>query len=175
MALITRLCRLFKADMHAVIDRLEVPDLQLKQAVRDMEDAVASARRALAALSDERRHIAALIDEANAQQARIAGELDLCFAADDETLARVLLRRRLGLEHNLRRLALRADNLDRDLSARRAALATRCRRLEALREQAQRFTGASAHEVASDTLSGADISDADVELALLAEKHRRAS
>ena len=38
MALINRFSRLFTADMHAVLDRIEEPDALLKQAVREMEE-----------------------------------------------------------------------------------------------------------------------------------------
>ena len=41
MTLITRLGRLFRADMHAVLDGLEEPTMLLRQAVRDMEDVLA--------------------------------------------------------------------------------------------------------------------------------------
>ena len=40
MALVTRLSRLFQADFHAVLDRIEEPDLQLRQAVREMQFAL---------------------------------------------------------------------------------------------------------------------------------------
>ena len=42
MALITRVARLFRADLHAVLDRIEEPDVLLKQAVREMEEELAS-------------------------------------------------------------------------------------------------------------------------------------
>ena len=41
MALITRVSRLFQADFHAVLDRIEEPDLLLRQAVREMEEELA--------------------------------------------------------------------------------------------------------------------------------------
>ena len=41
MALITRISRLFQADLHAVLDRIEEPDLLLRQAVREMQDDLA--------------------------------------------------------------------------------------------------------------------------------------
>ena len=40
MALVTRLSRLFQADFHAVLDQIEEPDLQLRQAVREMQIAL---------------------------------------------------------------------------------------------------------------------------------------
>ena len=41
MALITRVARLFRADFHAVLDRVEEPDILLRQAIREMEDDLA--------------------------------------------------------------------------------------------------------------------------------------
>ena len=41
MALITRVSRLFQADLHAVLDRIEEPEVLLKQAVREMEEELA--------------------------------------------------------------------------------------------------------------------------------------
>ena len=38
MALITRIGRLFSADLNAVLDRIEEPDVLLKQALREMEE-----------------------------------------------------------------------------------------------------------------------------------------
>ena len=42
MVLINRISRLFKADFHAVLDRIEEPEQLLKQAIRDMEDDLAN-------------------------------------------------------------------------------------------------------------------------------------
>ena len=41
MALISRVSRLLRADLHAVLDHLEEPDVLLRQAVREMEEALA--------------------------------------------------------------------------------------------------------------------------------------
>ena len=40
MALINRMSRLFTADVHAVLDRIEEPDVLLRQAIREMEEAL---------------------------------------------------------------------------------------------------------------------------------------
>jgi phage shock protein A len=45
MALITRLSRLFQADMHAVLDKIEEPELLLRQAIREMEEFIATDER----------------------------------------------------------------------------------------------------------------------------------
>ena len=53
MALVTRLSRLFQADFHAVLDRIEEPDLQLKQAVREMQFALDQDQQRLKLLQHE--------------------------------------------------------------------------------------------------------------------------
>ena len=40
MSIMTRLIKLFKADIHSVLDQLENKDVLLKQCLRDMEDAL---------------------------------------------------------------------------------------------------------------------------------------
>ena len=45
MALINRMSRLFTADVHAVLDRIEEPEALLKQAIREMEEEVQGAEQ----------------------------------------------------------------------------------------------------------------------------------
>ncbi|RLA35148.1 MAG: hypothetical protein DRR11_01080, partial [Gammaproteobacteria bacterium] len=47
MALINRISRLFKADFHAVLDQIEEPEQLLKQAIRDMEDELATTEQSI--------------------------------------------------------------------------------------------------------------------------------
>ena len=65
MALVTRLSRLFQADFHAVLDRIEEPDLQLRQAVREMQFALDQDQQRLQLL----QHEATRLDEACAAAA----------------------------------------------------------------------------------------------------------
>ena len=41
MALIRRVARLITADVHAVLDQIEEPEIVLKQAIREMEEELA--------------------------------------------------------------------------------------------------------------------------------------
>src|SRR5690606_5288602 len=59
MALINRMARLLTADLHAVLDRIEEPEALLRQAIREMEDAVADGERRIKALEAERDELAA--------------------------------------------------------------------------------------------------------------------
>ena len=57
MALITRFTRLFTADLHALLDRLEEPDVVLKQAIREMEEELAGREQRIRRLDLEREHL----------------------------------------------------------------------------------------------------------------------
>ena len=47
MALITRVTRLFAADMNAVIDQIEEPEMMLKQSLREMQETLAVSEQRL--------------------------------------------------------------------------------------------------------------------------------
>jgi len=176
MALITRVTRLFRADMHAVLDRLEEPDVLLRQAVREMEEELARDERQLRALDAELGQAGARHAQLDASLARLAGELDVCFAADNGLLARALIRRRLEAQRMAQVLSARAEQL----GAERAALCERVdanrRRLEDMRQKAELFAAEEDSAREGGASSGAEftVRDEDVEVAFLAEQQRRA-
>jgi len=144
MAMLTRLARLVRADLNAVLDRLEAPDLVLAQAVRDMESALDQERRALAGLDRElerlaRRDQAMAEDETRCCESIATG---LCESpadggcADRDALVRPLIRRRL--ETARRRVALKSRTAEvqseRDRLAARTE--THAARLDDLRSRA---------------------------------------
>jgi phage shock protein A len=58
MALINRVSRLFTADLHAVLDRIEEPDALLRQAIREMEEDLANTEQRIGWLEHERDQLA---------------------------------------------------------------------------------------------------------------------
>ena len=177
MAIMTRVTRLFRADVHAVLDRMEEPDVLLRQALREMEDEVAQHAQFLRARELERKQAQARLDAIAATQAEIGGQLDLCFDAGNEALARTLLRRKLEGERMSRHLAQRLAALDQLIGERRTQLEERRRVLEAMRQKAEVFDTEAAQATHVDaTRFGAEdfsVTDADVELAWLKERQQR--
>lgn len=176
MALVTRLTRLFRADAHAVLDRLEEPDILLRQAVREMEDEVAHNSHALKALETDHEQTRARIAEIESSLAGIGGELDLCFAADNRGLIRTLLRRRLQAERLAKHLGQGLARLTADITQRRSVLDDQRQRLESMRQKAAIFDVEAGTD--KETIWGAPditVSDDDVELALLREQQQRSA
>lgn len=177
MTLITRLGRLFRADLNAVLDGLEEPAMLLKQAVRDMEEVLAGEEAEHARRADEAQRLVQAEHEGRARVAALDEELSLCLAADKDELARTLVRRKLEAERHQTLLGERQQAL---LEAQRR-LATRIQshrqRLDALHAQAALSDSVEAvtrHESPSNWQTPPVISEAEVEVALLRERQRRA-
>lgn len=175
MALMNRFARLVRADVHAVLDRLEEPETLLRQSLREMDDEFATAAQALKARELELRQTQARRHDIDAALTRIAGELDLAFGAGNEALSRTLLRRRLEHERLARHVDQRRAALDGDIAERRRTLDEQRQRLDALRQKAALFDVETATAADAGVVAPGDfaVSDEDVELALLRERQQR--
>lgn len=171
MALINRITRLFSADLHAVLDRMEEPDIVLKQAVRDMQAAVADTDRQLRALKNREQQTAATRAAAQTRLDETQAELDVCLDAGNDELARSVLQRKLQLERSLADLESRAGQLQRSVSEHEAVLSRRRQELDALRSRAEAF---ESHDDHAAHAACTTMTSAEVEVALLREKQRRA-
>ena len=176
MALISRVSRLLRADLHAVLDHLEEPDVLLRQAVREMEQALADDAARLARLRREHEHLARRASDLEQAVAGIDGELDLCFEAGEYELARSLCRRKLETAQLLETVARRRDDAARELDALERRSAEQRLRFESMRQKAELFD-AEASERAGDAEPPAAVHPTrdDVEVAFLREQRKRSA
>src|SRR5919109_723533 len=105
MTLIQRMTRLFKADLHGILDCLEEPEEVVKQTVRDMEEALANKEQTLTALHAALQRLAAEEAELVRAARDIENNIDVCFQAGNEALAKTFLRKRLETERQARQVA----------------------------------------------------------------------
>lgn len=173
MAIVDRITRLFSADVHAVLDRIEEPEALLRQAIREMEGALAARGQQLRALEVEAEALARRRAEVERVLAAVREEIELCFAAGDDALLRRSLRRRLEGERMQRVLEQRATALARQHEEARSLHAQQAERLEGMRQKAALFEVETAPDAAPWAPEEAAVSEADVELALLRERQAR--
>jgi len=172
MALITRISRLFTADVHAVLDRIEEPEVVLKQAVREMADEVARGEQHLKWLNSEGQQLQQRLSDAKDTLAQINGELDLCFDAGEEDLARTLIKRKLVADQQIKQASQQLDALDREHDTVSRLLAEQRQTLTDTQQKAELLVETPSRGFAP-TVSG--ISRDDIEVAFLKEKQRRQS
>ena len=175
MALVNRLTRLFQADFHAVLDRIEEPDLQLKQAVREMQFALEQDRQRHKLLQHEATRLERERDANSAALANLDEELDICLAAKKDDLARDLVRRKLAAARRAEAIARQLDGigeqvatLDKRIDEQAGQLADMQQKLELLVADEQRASAGAAADF------GDAIRSEEIEIALLREKQRRA-
>lgn len=175
MALINRFSRLFRADLHAVLDRIEEPDVVLRQAVRDMEDELAAGRQRHNLILHELQQLDNQHREIEQNLARYAEELSVCLEADNDELARATLRRRLESQQLLQMNARRQQQLRQQCETLASRLQGDQTRLQDMQQKLELLARAEAdkpHEMSPATPEFY-VRDEDVEVALLREKQKR--
>ena len=178
MAIVNRITRLFTADVHAVLDKLEEPEAQLRQAIREMEAALAEQSQQLKALELDRELVRRRSGEVERSLAGVREEIELSFAAGNEALVRTCLRRRLEGERLQRLLEQRAALLTQQIEAATPVLEQQRERLESMRQKAALFDVETSCANADGTrwnTGDCGVSEADIDLALLRERQRRVS
>lgn len=180
MALINRVTQLFRADFHAVLDRIEEPEQVLRQAIRDMEEQLAHAARTLKLKEREQEVAASRRSEFTAKLKELDGELDLCFANDKPELARTLVRRKLTTERLSKRLDSKMADDEKRLAAAKEKLQADQLTLAGLKQKAELFaeqpgdSDSSAFDEGSWATREMTISDDEVDVAFLKERQARA-
>jgi phage shock protein A len=178
MTLITRITRLFKADLHGILDGLEEPEEVIKQAIRDMQEDIATQEGRLEELRAGLQRLAREAQETTATMQESASQIDICFAAENEPLARTLLRKRLEMARRAKAIArgqeetrAQSDELATRIATHKAQLASVVQKLRAYEATRPRHPWASSPCVPLQGDSG--ITDDEVEVAFLEEKQRR--
>lgn len=175
MALITRVSRLFKADMHAVLDQIEEPISLLRQSIREMEDALGDQLEHIKRLELERRAVEQRASEQEAVPVELDGKLDLCFANGNEELAKKLTRRKLQATRLATHLRQRLQTLTETLDSQHASYAENLERLEAMRQKADCLAESKGVPETErvDLETELSVHDDEVEIAFLEEQQRR--
>ena len=174
MAIMNRLARLFKADLNAVLDHIEEPELQLKQAIREMEEEVAkvavrikATQAEIESVNDRKKAADELITKTN-------DEISICFDNDNEDLARGLVRRKLETLKLLSSMNDSSEKLTKQLGALQTCHQEYQTTLESMQQKAELVCASAAQscvQVASNT-DGFGVSEQDIEVALLKERQR---
>jgi len=175
MALITRVSRLFQADFHALLDRIEEPEVLLRQAVREMEEELVRDEQRSRMLTHEQRQLVNREKEIRQSLHEIEEELDTCFAAGNDDLARTCIRRRLELLRLEKELSRKHGMATETLEELGSRLNENRARLESMRQKAELLAGENARVQSPDNWHIPDIvvRDEDVEVAFLREKQHR--
>lgn len=176
MTLIDRITRLFRADLHDLLDKIEEPPVVLRQAVRDMDEELARDEHRLRQLEGEVENLAVRLTELEISRKEIEVRLEVCFQSGREDLARQLIKRRLEIDSLDKQLCRKKSQLEDSRLKHKARFQDRQTCLQEIRQKAEVLADQAADEafVTDPGLSSAAvIRDEDVEVAFLMEKQSR--
>ena len=174
MALVTRLTRLFQADFHAVLDRIEEPELQLRQAVREMQFALEQDRQRLQLLRHEAAQLGKAVEAAEARLQSLDEELDICLAANEDDLARDLVRRKIAAERQAKANRERGAGVEQQCGELARRIEEQSQQLESMQQKLELLANGEEQPGGHAAASGDTIRNEEIEIALLREKQRRA-
>ena len=175
MSIVKRFVRLMKADIHGILDSIEEPESVLRQAVRDMEESI---ERIHADLATERTHSERV--KRSQQQNELSKkeaerQVDLCFHASNEALAKTFVRRKLECGQRDKLLRRQHDEIERRIAELEQKERSQQEKLGAVREKMEIFCEA-AHSKSVHGTDGPDtlfVSEEQVEIALMEERAKR--
>lgn len=178
MSIMTRMTRLFKADVHGVMDQFEDDGLMLRQCLREMETSLAARRAALGRKINARDAARNDLTSRREEIAALEADIDMAIAKDRDDIARFLIKKQKPLSRHCSELAHHMENLDREIADAQAYLDKRRHQYDALKLRASQHleregdadwprTGKWSAQDAST------VTDEEVELELLRRKERR--
>jgi len=172
MALINRMSRLFTADVHAVLDRIEEPDVLLKHAIREMDEELARSEQRVRALEHEGESLADRHRKVQSALTELASQLDVCFAGGNDELARKVVKRKLETDKLNQHIGERRQAVDKEIAQQRALADEQRERLDVMRQKAELLAAApsAGDEWGRTTFT---VGDDEVEVALLRERQAR--
>lgn len=175
MAIIHRITQLFRADINAVLDRLEEPESLLKEAIREMEKSLEKDARKLSELEQEQSGNIERLRATEQNLHKIEEELNLCFEQNNESLARKLVKQKLETQRFSQLISQRHKQLELAIQNINSVLANNNDELSLIKQKLTIFTQSNNQSMPRQHFPGNDIfiNDDEVEIAFIKEKQRR--
>ncbi len=182
MGIMTRIVRIFRADIHGVMDQLEDKELLLKQYLRDMEAALAEKEARLRKLKTARNQAGQEHAKYNLEIEKI--EQDLCVAVqkDKDDIARLLIKKLKPLSRLRDDLQSHLDTLDQEMVGFKDCISKQRLQYDLLKHRSTEFLyrveqnqWEKVHTMYSPGNICDEVSDEEIELELLQRKEALSS
>jgi phage shock protein A len=177
MAMMTRLVRLFKADVHGVMDQLEDKGLLLRQYLREMETSLGQKEGQLSALSERMDRLSTHVQRHRAEMRKLDKDVDLALSKEKDEIARMLIGRHRDLEIAVGHLEEQVAATSQESTRLVETIRSQKLQYETLQARAEAWQQRSADEAffsAAQSFPGdrnpLDVRDDEIELELIRRK-----
>jgi phage shock protein A len=139
MGILTRVVRIFKADVHGVMDQLEDRELLLKQHLRDMAESLNLKEVKLNKMLASRKQAQQEHDKYRQQSQALEQDLAVAIHKNMDDIARMLIRKIKPMDHLREEIAGCIRNLDEEISYCRDRLDQQRLRYDRLKHRSIEF------------------------------------
>ncbi|MDM8537512.1 PspA/IM30 family protein [Desulfobacterales bacterium HSG17] len=122
MSIITRMIKLWKADIHGVMDQFEDKSLLMNQYLRDMEEALEENESQLKHKMDSRSQIKDEYEKYSNEVKKIEKDLEAAIEKDKDDIAKFLIKKLRPVKSYQEDLERHAKNLDKEIAQMREQL-----------------------------------------------------
>lgn len=179
MTIMTRLLRLWKADIHGVMDKIEDQGLLLQQHLREMENSLQLKETQFRQLTKSKRLVHVELTAGIQESERLESDLELALRKEKDTIAKLLIRRQIVQQRHNGKLQQRHDTLAEEQKQLSQMLAEQRLQYEIFRVKAGSFTlrlnrpPGDHTDARTDQPAGADsIDEHEIELELIRRKEQ---
>jgi phage shock protein A len=109
----TRFTRIFKADIHGVMDQIENKELILKQCLREMEASLAKNKAKLNQLKTDLEQHRNVIRQLEHEKAKSEHDVKTAIEKEKEDIARLLIKKRLKSDRQVEALSRHAESIEK--------------------------------------------------------------
>jgi phage shock protein A len=139
MSIMTRFVRLWKADIHGVMDQMEDKRLLLNQHLRDMETALERKDADLKALIRSRGNARAELEKIAKEAVKLNDDLNAAIQKDRDDIARFLIKKLRPVSRRQEELEAHIQGLDRDITRVQECLETQKMTCDSIRMKADAY------------------------------------
>jgi len=160
--------------MNAALDKIEEPELLLKQSIREMEETLVLDERKIKLLEFEQQPLIHKEDEIKQSLVELEHKLVICFESDKDDLAHNLIKRKLEIEQYMKSLTTQISRSVEIITQLKTQLKEHQTQLVTMKQKADIF---DQNTTTNSTVSSWNnpsffIRDEDVEVAFLHEKQK---
>lgn len=177
MSIATRFVRLWKADLHGVMESIEDKGLLLKQCLREMEDELQTREAALHTLVKKKEKAKQEQETLQQENSKVENDLEASVSMGKDDISRFLIKKRFLLCRHLQELAGHIQRLEQDSLNSQKSVAARKAHYEKIKLQASEFFRSAENKEWENVLSEIiptttfqEPSNEEVELELLKRK-----
>ncbi len=177
MGIMTRFTRIFKADIHGVMDQIENKQLILKQCLREMETSLTKKQSTLNQLKTALEQIQNEARQINREKEKSEQDLKTAILKEKEDIARLLIRKRMKADHHLESSFHQAESIEKKIHMLTENIEAQKHQYAEMQLRSESWIQKADHQQWEVSASGTiaqnawqSISDEEVELELLKQK-----